>query len=302
MVNVITEFNPLLGVGLQDIPVRTVGTQTITGNLITYGTDIILFNSATPITSTLPTLASYNNVPLTVKNIGVGLVTLDGNGTETIDGTLIKSIYTGEAFTIVPSATQWETISIGGNFLDVLTLPNTNVSQPVYGSEGNFIKTNIGTNFSGTASSNTKSTAVGQVSEITQAYTGQTASLKKFQDSSGNDLFEITVLGGLVNNSSGTVKTVNTTIVAGDLRAFLPIVGTGGNVNCSTIAAGTNGQRMLLMGTDDTNTVTFTSATTFLKLNGGVSFTMGLGDTMELMYSTINSINKWCEISRSNNT
>lgn len=99
-----------------------------------------------------------------------------------------------------------------------------------------------------------------------------------------------------------TIKTVNTTIDTADLTGILPVVSAAGNVNCTSIATGTNGQLMEIWGTSDTDTITITSATTNVKLQGGVDFTLGLGDNIVLRYITTGTLNKWCEISRCNNT
>jgi len=101
---------------------------------------------------------------------------------------------------------------------------------------------------------------------------------------------------------AAAIKTVNTTIDAADLRSFINVVSSSGNVDCTSIAAGVNGQLIEIWGTSDTLTVTLTSSTTNVKLQGGVSFTLGLGDCIVLRYITTGSLNKWCEISRSNNT
>lgn len=62
------------------------------------------------------------------------------------------------------------------------------------------------------------------------------------------------------------------------------------------IAAGTDGQQLILMGTSDTNTVKLGSGNG-LVLFGGVSFTLGFNDILRLVYSDSN----WYEISRSDN-
>jgi len=62
------------------------------------------------------------------------------------------------------------------------------------------------------------------------------------------------------------------------------------------IAAGHNGQRIIIMGSSDTNTLTFTDGNGLI-LNG--SCVLGVGDTLELIYNK--AYNLWVEVSRSNN-
>lgn len=106
---------------------------------------------------------------------------------------------------------------------------------------------------------------------------------------------------GSFANTPSAIKTVNTTIDTADLTGVLNVVGSAGNIDCTSIAAGTNGQLMEIWGTSDVNTVTIKSTTTNVKLQGGVDFTLGADDCLVLRYRTTGGVNKWCEISRSNN-
>lgn len=69
------------------------------------------------------------------------------------------------------------------------------------------------------------------------------------------------------------------------------------------IAAGSNGQVIILKGNSNTNTVTLQSETNLsgskLKLDGGINFTLGLGDILQLYYDSVDGY--WYEISRKNN-
>jgi hypothetical protein len=62
---------------------------TVTGSEATG--EIVMLCSNT-ITITLPTAISFGARFITVKNIGAGVITVDGNGSETIDGDLTKAI------------------------------------------------------------------------------------------------------------------------------------------------------------------------------------------------------------------
>ena len=69
------------------------------------------------------------------------------------------------------------------------------------------------------------------------------------------------------------------------------------------IAAGSNGQVIILKGNSDTHTVTLQSESNLtgskLKLDGGINFTLGLGDILQLYYDSVDGY--WYEISRKNN-
>lgn len=69
------------------------------------------------------------------------------------------------------------------------------------------------------------------------------------------------------------------------------------------IAAGNNGQVIILKGNSNTNTVTLQSESNLtgskLRLDGGINFTLGLGDILQLYYDSVDGY--WYEISRKNN-
>jgi hypothetical protein len=70
-----------------------------------------------------------------------------------------------------------------------------------------------------------------------------------------------------------------------------------------SIADGSDGERLLIQGTSDTNTVTYQDESNLgnsgLQLAGGADITLGVGDTIELIYDA--GDDNWYEISRSNN-
>lgn len=92
---------------------------------------------------------------------------------------------------------------------------------------------------------------------------------------------------------SGGVTAITNTVMR--------IQGNGGAADISVnpqIVAGIDGQIVMLVGASDTNTVKFDDGTG-LQLASGVSFTLGLGDTITLMYDTPNAV--WVELGRSDN-
>ena len=79
------------------------------------------------------------------------------------------------------------------------------------------------------------------------------------------------------------------------------ISGSGGAVTVTAnpaIATGSDGQEVIILGTDSTNTVTLTNGNG-LQLASGIPFTFNKGSTMVLIYDLVNS--KWVEVSRSAN-
>lgn len=88
---------------------------------------------------------------------------------------------------------------------------------------------------------------------------------------------------------------------------IVKVQGDGGAVTVTgtpNIAAATsNGKLLILLGMDDTNTVTFQDGSTLdgsgLTLSYGQNMTLGKGDTLHLIYET--ALDNWIEVSRSNN-
>jgi hypothetical protein len=80
---------------------------------------------------------------------------------------------------------------------------------------------------------------------------------------------------------------------------------TGATTITSTpsIALGVDGQKIILKGQSNANSVTFKSESNLsgskLKLDNGIDFTLGLGDVLELYYDAIDGY--WYEIGRKNN-
>jgi hypothetical protein len=88
--------------------------------------------------------------------------------------------------------------------------------------------------------------------------------------------------------------------------SVVEVVGNGGAITLTatpTITEGYAGERILIIGTSDANTVTFQDESALsgstLQLSGGASKTLGAGDTLELIYST--TVGAWLQISNSNN-
>jgi hypothetical protein len=111
-----------------------------------------------------------------------------------------------------------------------------------------------------------------------------------------------TEFGGVAYTPSADSSIVaGTGITAKMLFRILRVAGSGGAVDISAnpqIADGIDGQIIMIQGTSDVNTVQFDDGTG-LALSGGVSFTMGQGDILQLMYDSGDDI--WYEISRSDN-
>ena len=59
------------------------------------------------VTVTLPAVSGVSGKMLWVKNAGVGVVTVDGNGAETIDGSLTATLAAGVAIHVVSDGSNW---------------------------------------------------------------------------------------------------------------------------------------------------------------------------------------------------
>ena len=102
----------------------------------------------------------------------------------------------------------------------------------------------------------------------------------------------------------------DTSVIAGTAitvtKGIQRVVGSGGAVTVTatpSIVDGVDGQIVILQGTNDTNLVTLQDesnlASSGLQLSGGVNFTLGLGDMLQLAYDA--GDDKWYEVTRSDN-
>lgn len=98
----------------------------------------------------------------------------------------------------------------------------------------------------------------------------------------------------------GAVQSLSVGTTIAVANSIVKVVGNGGAVNLTStpqIAVGTDGQIIIIKGTDDTNTVRLDEGTG-LALTDGASVTLGDKDTLVLMYDAGDT--EWIEISRSN--
>ena len=65
----------------------------------------IICNSATAFTLTMPVITDGKRI--TIKNIGAGVVTLDGSGTETVGGDLTFDLCEREDLEVIGDGTDW---------------------------------------------------------------------------------------------------------------------------------------------------------------------------------------------------
>lgn len=68
--------------------------------------DLIQCTSNT-FTVTLPTAVGIEGTEFEVKNSGVGVITLDGDGSETIDGSLTKTLSFGDSIKVASDGANW---------------------------------------------------------------------------------------------------------------------------------------------------------------------------------------------------
>ena len=87
-----------------------------TGDYTVAAADIgtmLVANKATAITFSLPALASAGTGPYLVRNIGAGVLTLDPNSTEQIEGANTLAIATNEAAILWANGSLWRAAVIG---------------------------------------------------------------------------------------------------------------------------------------------------------------------------------------------
>ena len=85
-------------------------TTTITSDTtLTSGHDVVLVDSSSSnVTVTLPTAVGLNGKQFHIKNIdATNIVTVDGNGSETIDGALTHNLNLYSSINIISNGTEW---------------------------------------------------------------------------------------------------------------------------------------------------------------------------------------------------
>lgn len=99
------------------------------------------------------------------------------------------------------------------------------------------------------------------------------------------------------NLSVGATQTLTASTVINISNGIIPVVGSGAITSTSFLPNGTNNQMIIIVGTSNTNTITLQSGTSYnMLLNSGVSFKLGRGDSIVLLFLT--SIGDWVEIQR----
>lgn len=133
-----------------------------------------------------------------------------------------------------------------------------------------------------------------------------------FGNSATVDVMDITQGSEITFNNLVVFKERSSTMILGPtnkitvLNPTINIVSSGGAVSMTStptiFAPDTNGTRVTLWGTSDTDMVTLQDADvltgTGLKLNGDTNFTLGLDDNITLEYKASGF---WCEVSRVDN-
>ena len=70
-----------------------------------------IIDCSNTITVTLPTAVGRSGVTYTIKNSGIGVITLDASGTETIDGALTLTLATTVCYTVASDGANWIILS-----------------------------------------------------------------------------------------------------------------------------------------------------------------------------------------------
>lgn len=99
--------------GPASIPGTFVGTTTVpltnqTANYTVDNLDCVVNCTANTFTVTLPTAVGCEGQYFIVKNSGAGVITIEGDGTETIDGASNKTLSVQyESMTLVSDGANW---------------------------------------------------------------------------------------------------------------------------------------------------------------------------------------------------
>lgn len=94
-------------------PGSSTGTTTLpftnkTGAYVVDNTDCVVNCTANTFTVTLPTAVGLEGQYFIIKNSGTGVITIDGDGTETIDGATTKILAVQyESMTVVSNGANW---------------------------------------------------------------------------------------------------------------------------------------------------------------------------------------------------
>lgn len=82
-----------------------------TGTYTVDNTDCVVNCTANTFTVTLPTAVGIEGQYFVVKNSGTGVITIDGNGSETIDGATTKILAVQyESMTVISDGANWKVI------------------------------------------------------------------------------------------------------------------------------------------------------------------------------------------------
>jgi hypothetical protein len=91
-----------------ELAIKAATVRTVTGTATALITDrIIICNSASAFTVTLPAAADRTGHILDIKNINAGIVTVDGDSAETVDDMANQTISKYDSITVVSDGSEW---------------------------------------------------------------------------------------------------------------------------------------------------------------------------------------------------
>ena len=70
-------------------------------------TDEVINCTANTFTVTLMSAVGIDGKPFTIKNSGMGIITVDGDGAETIDGVATQTLLMNESITVMSDGANW---------------------------------------------------------------------------------------------------------------------------------------------------------------------------------------------------
>jgi phage gp45-like len=85
----------------------TVAYTAASGTYTALSTDYVINCTANTFTVNLPTAVGISGTSYVIKNSGAGVITVDGNGSQTIDGATTVTLYQYDSITIVSDGSNW---------------------------------------------------------------------------------------------------------------------------------------------------------------------------------------------------
>ena len=109
-IGVLTSPDSSIGIGYSDPDITLKISNQVVEKTATYtatSSDYFINCTANSFTVDLPTSSGITGKQYQIKNSGTGVITIDADGTETIDGELTQSLIQDESMTLISNGTNW---------------------------------------------------------------------------------------------------------------------------------------------------------------------------------------------------